>query len=77
MNEYLSKYLSFVAPIIHQDTKDYFDYSIVRHKIKEQNLNLKPYPINEFIEVTLACENFSDMENYTNQVIEDFRNNLN
>lgn len=77
MNEYLSKYLSFVAPVIHQDTKDYFDYSVVRHKIKEQNLNLKPYPIIEFVEVTLACENFNDMENYTNQVVEDFRNNLN
>lgn len=75
-NKYLSKYLSFVAPIIHQDTKDYFDYSIVRHKIKEQNLNIKPYNISEFIEVTLACKNFEDMESYTINEIEKFRNNL-
>lgn len=77
INEYLSKYLSFVAPVIHQDTKDYFDYSVVRHKVKDQNLYLKPYPIDEFVDVTLACENFKDMEDYTDQVFENFRNNLN
>jgi hypothetical protein len=77
INNYLSKYLSFVAPYIHQDTKEFYDYSIVRHKIKEQSFNLKPYSISEFIEVTLATNNFKDMEYYTSQVIEDFRNNLN
>jgi hypothetical protein len=77
INNYLSKYLSFVAPVIHQDTREFFDYSIVRHKIKDQRFNLKPYSISEFIDVTLTSENFKDMENYTSQVIEDFRNNLN
>lgn len=77
INNYLSKYLSFVAPFIHQDTKEFYDYSIVRHKIKDQSFNLKPYSISEFIDVTLTANNFKDMENYTSQVIEDFRNNLN
>lgn len=77
INNYLSKYLSFVAPFIHQDTKEFYDYSIVRHKIKEQSFNLKPYSISEFIDTTLITENLKDMENYTSQVIEDFRNNLN
>ena len=77
INNYLSKYLSFVAPFIHQDTKEFFDYSIVRHKIKDQSFNLKPYSISEFIDTTLIANNFNDMENYTSQVIEDFRNNLN
>ncbi len=76
INKYLSKYLSFVAPIIHQDTKEFYDYSIVRHKIKEQSFNLKPYSIPEFIDITLTSGNFEDMEKYTNQVIEEFRNNL-
>lgn len=77
INNYLSKYLSFVAPFIHQDTKEFYDYSIVRHKIKDQSFNLKPYSIAEFIDTTLTANNFKDMENYTSQVIEDFRNNLN
>lgn len=77
INNYLSKYLSFVAPFIHQDTKEFFDYSIVRHKIKDQSFNLKPYSISEFIDTTLTTNNFNDMENYTSQVIEYFRNNLN
>ena len=77
INNYLSKYLSFVAPFIHQDTKEFYDYSIVRHKIKDQSFNLKPYSIVEFIDTTLTSDNFNDMENYTSQVIEDFRNNLN
>lgn len=77
INKYLSKYLSFVAPFIHQDTKEFFDYSIVRHKIKDQSFNLKPYSINEFVEVTQVCENFDDMKNYTKGVLEGFRNNLN
>ncbi len=77
LNKYLTKYLSFIAPVIHQDTKEYFDYSVVRHKIKEQNFYLKPYAIPEFIDKTLTNKNFTDMETYTNQVIEDFRKNLN
>ena len=76
INNYLSKYLSFIAPIIHQDTKEFYDYSIVRHKIKDQSFNLKPYSIPEFIDITLTSNNFKDMENYTVQVIEKFRNNL-
>ena len=77
INNYLSKYLSFIAPIMHQDTKEFYDYSIVRHKIKDQSFNLKPYSIPEFIDITLTSNNFKDMENYTVQVIEKFRNNLN
>ena len=76
INKYLSKYLSFVAPVIHQDTKEYFDYSIVRHKVSEQNFYLKPYSISEFIDTTLINQNFADMENYTNEVMIDFRKNL-
>lgn len=77
LNKYLSKYLSFVAPVIHQDTKEFYDYSIVRHKIKEQKFHLKPYSISEFIDTTIEKKNFADMETYTSNVIDEFRNNLN
>ena len=47
------------------------------NRIKEKNFALKPYPISDFVSTTLVNENFEDMQNYTSQVIEDFRNNLN
>lgn len=77
INEYLSKYLSFVAPFVHSDTRDYYDYSIVRHKIKDQNFYLKPYSISDFLEMTLKKTNFEDMTNYTEEILTAFRNNLN
>lgn len=76
LNEYNQKYLSFVAPVIHQDTQYFYNYSIVMNRIKEKNFVLKPYSISDFVSTTLINENFDDMQNYTSQVIEDFRNNL-
>lgn len=76
LNEYCNKYLSFVAPVVHQDTEYFYNYSIVWNKIKQHNLALKPYVIADFVEKTLAKENFEDMEKYTTKIIEDFRNNL-
>ena len=73
----LRKYLSFIAPVIHQDVKDYFDYSIVKSKSSGYEVKLKPYPVDEFVTVTTEKRNFEDMEQYTNQVIENFKNNLN
>jgi hypothetical protein len=77
LSEYNQKYLSFVAPVIHQDTQYFYNYSIVMNQIKEKNFALKPYIIADFVSTTLANGNFEDMQNYTNQVIEDFRNKIN
>jgi len=73
----LKKYLSFVAPVVHQDVKEFFNYSIVQSKSKGYEVNLKPYPVDEFVEVTKQKENFTDMEQYTKNVINEFRKNLN
>ncbi len=73
----LKKYLSFVAPVIHQDVREFFNYSIVQSKSKAYEVNLKPYTVHEFVETTLRKENFADMEQYTQNVIEEFRKNLN
>lgn len=76
-NDRLTKYLSFVAPTIHQDVREFFDFSIVKSRSSEYNVSIKPYDLQEFVEVTQSCGNFEDMQGYTNQVIESFRNNLN
>jgi len=77
LSNYLSKYLSFVAPVIHPDTKNYYDYSIVQQRIDKQNLYLKPYNIEEFVKVTVAKTNFEDMKQYTENVMCDFKERLN
>ena len=73
----LIKYLSFIAPTIHQDVREFFDYSIVKSKSSDYDVNIKPYTLPEFIEVTQVNENFADMTNYTKNVFESFRNTLN
>src|SRR5690554_2253570 len=76
-NDRLIKYLSFVAPVIHQDVREFFDFSIVKSRSNEYEVNIKPYDLQEFVGVTQVCENFDDMKNYTKGVLEGFRNNLN
>jgi len=51
INSYLSKYLSLVAPAIHEDTKNFLDYSVVLHKSKDQNLYIKAYDFENFIDI--------------------------
>jgi hypothetical protein len=77
LNNYLSKYLSFVAPVIHSDTKDYYDYSIIKERIDKQNIYIKPYNIREFVEVSVAKTNFEDMKEYTGNIIDEFKERLN
>lgn len=72
----LQRYLSFIAPVIHSDTKRFFDVSVVMEKSNEYDINLKPYPLAEFVEITRKKENFQDMTNYTQSIFENFRNNL-
>ena len=76
LSTYLSKYLSFVAPIIHPDTKNYYDYSIIQQRIDKQNLYLKPYAIAEFVKISVVKRNFEDMKQYTENVIRDFKKKL-
>ncbi len=73
----LKKYLSFVAPVIHQDVKEFFNYSIVQSKSKGYEVSIKPYSLNEFVEITRKKENFKDMEQYSRDIINEFKNNLN
>ena len=69
---YLNKYLSFIAPVIHSDTKEFYDYWVVKSKKKGYNVSLKPYSIKDFVDITLQKENLSDMEKYTQNVFDNF-----
>lgn len=71
--DYTTKYLSFVAPVIHEDTKGFFDIASVQNQVAGKRINIKPYDTESFVAVTLNKENFADMESYTNDVFSSFR----
>ena len=73
---YFIKYLSFIAPVVHEDTKEFYDISVIRSQKKGYKVNLKPYSINDFVDITLKKENFSDMDAYTENVKSDFKSRL-
>ncbi len=70
------KYLSFIAPQVHQDTQEFFDYQIVKSKNDTHDIYIKPYSIREFIDIISNFNILDDMNKYTQKVIEDFRNKL-
>lgn len=76
IQEYSKKYLSFIAPYIHPDTKEFFDFSLIKHKSKDTHLCLNSYSIEDFIAITRISNNINDMEEYSLNVIEEFRKNL-
>lgn len=76
-NDRSNKYLSFIAPTIHQDVREFFDFSIVRGKSSGYRVGIKPYSLSEFVTVTQLNENLEDMATYTSNVLTGFRNNLN
>ena len=70
------KYLSFVAPVIHKDTREFYDVSVIKGQKEGYKVNIKPYSMDGFVKTTLKKENFSDMEEYTENVRSDFRSRL-
>ena len=69
-NSYTHKYLSFVAPYIHEDTRNFYDYQLLLHKPTSGELFIKSYSILEFIETTSSASNLQDMQDYTTEVID-------
>ncbi|MCX6753223.1 MAG: AlwI family type II restriction endonuclease [Candidatus Nomurabacteria bacterium] len=74
---YQKKYLSLVAPIIHQDTENYFRISLIDNQMLDKKLSIKPYNIINFIDVTLKKNNFFDMESHSSRIFEDFKSKIN
>ncbi len=75
--EYSKKYLSFIAPFVHEDTAIFFDFSIVNNISQSLKIFIKPYDLNNFIDITIAKRNFEDMEKYTDKTLNEFRQKLN
>lgn len=74
--EYPTKYLSLIAPIIHEDTRDYFDVSLIQSQIQGRKIYIKPYNIEDFINTTITKTNLLDMSNYSKKVFAEFKSKL-
>lgn len=71
LSDYNEHFLSFVAPIVHQDTEEFYQTQIVMMQLsKLQKTFLKPYSLAEFIEVTERNNNLSDMRQYTQLMLD-------
>ncbi|MBI9008448.1 MAG: AlwI family type II restriction endonuclease [Tenericutes bacterium] len=66
---YNSRYLSFVAPVIHLDTRAWFDYTIFKHNSLSTDIYIKPSNITDFINVSILKNNLIDIEKYSSNVI--------
>lgn len=75
--DYPNKYLSLVAPVIHDDTKEFFDVSLIKNQTDGKKISIKSYNIKDFIEITTAKSNFLDMDNYSKKIFAEFRSKLN
>lgn len=76
---YQAHYLSFVAPLVHSDTHQFYRAQIVLNKLesKQANIYLKPYAIDEFVDVTLAENNLLDMQSHTQDLTQKIENLFN
>jgi len=73
---YQAHYLSFVAPLVHSDTHAFYRWQILFSKLNsaQANIYLKPYAIDEFVDVTLAGNNLLDMQSHTQDLIQEIKN---
>ncbi|MCK9493349.1 MAG: AlwI family type II restriction endonuclease [Acholeplasmataceae bacterium] len=70
------RYLSFVAPYVHPDTKNFYDNEIIRLLLSDTSVFMKTYTIKNFLNETLKRDNLDSMRNYTNEVIDGVRSKL-
>src|SRR3989338_3385728 len=66
------KYLSLVAPMVHPDIREFFEYSLVKHQREGGKIHIKVYPLSEFVATTVKKENFKDMEVHTRKILASF-----
>jgi len=71
-----SRYLSLIAPIIHDDTEEFLNFAMINENTEQNKVFVKPYDVQSFINTTLKEDNFTDMEEYSKKVHDNFRSKL-
>ncbi len=62
--QYNEKYLSFIAPVIHEDTKHFYQVSLIMLGKNEHSIYGATYSINNFIDTITTKDIFDDMKDY-------------
>ena len=63
------KYLSFVAPVVHPDTEEFYNNAIINMIINdEDNCFIKSYNIDGFVDITQRKHNLQDMRAYKDDI---------
>lgn len=77
--EWDEKYMSLVAPYVHEDTYKFFNALIVDYisEHRKSNFNAKCYTTKEFIKECISKTIFIDMKKYTNEYKQNILNALN
>ena len=67
--DYRDNYLSFVAPYIHPDTKNFYENEVIRMLLTDKLVYLETYDITEFIDKVLSKSIHKSMETNTKKII--------
>lgn len=68
------KYLSFVAPVVHSDTEEFYNNAIIKMILDdEDNCYAKAYNIDGFVDVTQRKQNLQDMKAYKDGIVAKMR----
>lgn len=73
IDENFDKYLSFVAPIVHIDTENFYKFALTLSRADGNIIYLKPYNINQFIKA-INSNIFEEMKEYTESTIKSIKN---
>ena len=69
-----TKYLSFVAPVVHSDTIEFYKNATIGMILEdEENCYIKAYGIDDFTDVTQKRINFNDMQAYKEEIVNTMR----
>lgn len=64
------KYLSFVAPVVHPDTEEFYNNAIINMIINDDdNCYIKAYNIENFVDTTQRKHNLQDMRAYKDDIV--------
>lgn len=69
-----SKYLSFVAPHVHEDTQSFFEHATVSNR--SRGIHFGSYNVDKFISITKDKKNFEDMKQQTEDIVSRFMSSL-
>ena len=71
LNDRSHKYLTFIAPRVHDDTQEFFEHATVKNR--SRSIMFGSYSIPQFVGVTRAGQNLTDMEEQTRAIVDKFK----